>query len=816
MDSATLVLIGGSVDLSLWVGAFRALQKAGIAYPRIIAAGTAWPFAALLASGYSADEIGKRWAALIRTPPQGGVNPATIEDWLRQSLEANEVFTFADLQRRESPEVKFVAIDVENQAALTLDNAEAVALADADVAATALASSGISGGAASLEIAGRLSGWQRSGRHPDIWTAVEDLVKPETKALYLYSEPAGLGSIRSYVAGLLSPKYKDIFELDEKPGALGFQTPSHRLRQAKAPMVQLKLPRQWRINPEVVSKSAELEAATALSNLGLDRYAEMQGLEPTSEVREATTIQRYPDMNINGKIDRGQKLTVSIDLKLASDAETDVAPLLFEGLDPSWQEFDVTVRLMAPFLIFKFGEQRGSEQAGFVEGVIKVQNAKPSIPFTVICAIKKDLPQALRHFDLKGDFFYRSRYLGSVARMLHVEGDSGARPEQGMETQAKSKTSERAVPAPKWVYLAVDAPEPTLTIRIHHPEGTEVGFLEWHMTVPQKVYETCPGLPAKMRDHTKVGSDAKSFAEGLMKAFEGQKAGEHMELFAGLGQQLYEKAPQAFKDVYWSLAACFGQDFPIQFITDEPYVPWEFMLLVKGDNTEAKCMAVSHPVARWLDDYEGRRRSNLPSGRIVTIAPIYPSDGDVPPLPAARAESAKIKEMFNAIPVQGVRPDVLYVFQDGLNVQVSILHFAGHGKNLSDLRNAIILLEHSQQLAVLEVRTPKTILGTKRKSLALFNVCGAATPGESLGTVCGWAEALINKNFSGFVAPMWAVYDQSAAAVTTQFLNSITNDKQPVAEALRQIREQHGSISPTYLSYIFYGDVMAKLSGKTN
>jgi CHAT domain-containing protein len=199
-------------------------------------------------------------------------------------------------------------------------------------------------------------------------------------------------------------------------------------------------------------------------------------------------------------------------------------------------------------------------------------------------------------------------------------------------------------------------------------------------------------------------------------------------------------------------------------------------------------------------------------GSIISIAPNYPSGWDVEPLPAARAESDAIMKMFGAVQVPGIYPEVIGVFEDLRNENIGILHFAGHGSNLSDPQNAAILLEEKSNVTALEVRSPTTILGKKRRSLAFFNVCRAGAIGETLGTVGGLAEALINKEFTGFIAPMWAVYDQNAATVSTKFLYSIRNERQTVAEALRQIREEFGTYSPTYLSYIFYGDVMARLS----
>ncbi|OXE38680.1 hypothetical protein CCS92_27815, partial [Methylobacterium radiotolerans] len=45
----------------------------------------------------------------------------------------------------------------------------------------------------------------------------------------------------------------------------------------------------------------------------------------------------------------------------------------------------------------------------------------------------------------------------------------------------------------------------------------------------------------------------------------------------GIGEEIWEAAPSAFKAVYIDLYSRLGRDFPIQIITDEPHVPWEMM-----------------------------------------------------------------------------------------------------------------------------------------------------------------------------------------------------------------------------------------------
>jgi hypothetical protein len=788
MDLTTLILFGGSVDLSLWVGAFRALDKHPIRYPRIVATANASPFAALLASGYRPDEIGNHWANLIANTPVGGLNPRVIEDWLRNLLLAKNISTFEDLRGRGTPELKLIAVSGENMAPLTFpDDADRLGLTPARIEIAAIAS-------ASGVIAEVKSGIQNrqptvypySPGQAEVLAAAEGLVKPETKPLYFYSEPAEFG----FFPRMLSRQYKNIFELDERALASSRVNP---VRVSSRRFVGLKLPNQLRINARIVADNAEKDATAALEELRI---------ETIQQSAEGTSIERYPEVEVTGRVLPRQELKVSVDLKLRATASTGVDALVIDGLDPGWQEMYVRARLVAPFLSISRDKQ---------EGEIKVRNGQSSIPFTFSCNVRPDLPAAVEEFDLLVNFFYNGRYLGSTVRILHLGEDLGLHPAIKTDAAA-SQPAESKNPKPKSLHIERAAPAPKLTVVISHPRGLGKGELLWQMQVPDDVREFCTALPPKLTGDTDLGPDPETFVKGIVKALEQKKVGRHVDLFEGIGQRIYEKSPQAFKDTYWAMVSCFDQTFPIQFVTDEPYVPWEFMLPSKDEETGARCLAINHPVARWLVDYESKRATKLPSGSIITIAPNYPSGWEVEPLPAARVESDTIKNVFGAIQVPGIYAEVMGVFEDLRNVDVGILHFAGHGADLSDPNNAAILLEDRENVTVLEVRRPKTLLGKRRRTLAFFNVCRGGTIGETLGTVGGWAEALINKEFSGFIAPMWAIYDQNAATVSTKFLNSIRNDKRTVAEALRQIREEYGTYSPTYLSYIFYGDVMAKFS----
>jgi hypothetical protein len=81
--------------------------------------------------------------------------------------------------------------------------------------------------------------------------------------------------------------------------------------------------------------------------------------------------------------------------------------------------------------------------------------------------------------------------------------------------------------------------------------------------------------------------------------------------------------------------------------------------------------------------------------------------------------------------------------------------------------------------------------------------------------VGGWAEAFTRRKFGGFFAPLWPVADEDAATVISELVDAVWSKSQPVGESLRAIRERHGGRSPTFLSYLYYGDVTAKMAQAT-
>jgi hypothetical protein len=83
------------------------------------------------------------------------------------------------------------------------------------------------------------------------------------------------------------------------------------------------------------------------------------------------------------------------------------------------------------------------------------------------------------------------------------------------------------------------------------------------------------------------------------------------------------------------------------------------------------------------------------------------------------------------------------------------------------------------------------------------------TAGEMLGDYGGFPGNCLAGNFSGLVAPLWAVNDVVAKWVALEFYrHALSDTPRPVAEILRDIRGAFAQQpqASSYLAYVYYGN----------
>jgi hypothetical protein len=281
----------------------------------------------------------------------------------------------------------------------------------------------------------------------------------------------------------------------------------------------------------------------------------------------------------------------------------------------------------------------------------------------------------------------------------------------------------------------------------------------------------------------------------------------------GLGTKIFDHSADCFRDLYWVMRERLGKNFSIQFVTDDPNIPWELMAPYdKARKINPEILSVKHPVGRWILNCENAMSSVLPTGKIYSIAPLY-DKRPIKPLKVAVEVSSELHKKYEA---KEYRPattmKVANLFQGKIQEPVALLHIGAHGKFVGQSPDASLVCLEDGDITAAQVGIPDftgSTLAGKCKTFVILNACEVCESAQALDSMGGWANALLSAGFSGFIAPLWSVSDNDAGVFIMELIERLWEKKMPVGEALQQIRMCYGKKSPTFYSYLYYGDVMA-------
>ena len=547
-------------------------------------------------------------------------------------------------------------------------------------------------------------------------------------------------------------------------------------------------------------------------------------LEP--EQREATVV-RYPQIEVYGENPISREARVAVDLALFPNSYPHLEAT-FALLDPPrrWDELVIDVRVSSNRIRFEPASSAGTitvrkEQSSVpvvFQGKLNSEDSEPIVVQAVFSFEGRFCGQA--RLDVEAESVFGG---GNIIKELLSPTDFSR--EELVQQQSRfeprpafrSLGAAAASPIPPNAQAAgsfnldLNAKSPAMTVVILRQGGGNSGRLTWIIDISRSC-RSIRNLPSSLTEDVDLGVNPEQFIQNMYDSFGVIRRGGHVRRIETFGELLYDRAPQCFKSAYRALRAVLGSKFPIQFISADPYVPWELMRPVGMPDSEAKLLLETHPVARWMTDYAGKMPSRLSSGIIKTIAPDYNKRTlgmRVRPLPGAASESAMLVTDFSAERVAGNVEDVLALLQTYEGPPVGYLHFAGHGE--FDAKSAAIsrILLEDADLNVFDVRNQDVTLGQKFGTLVVFNACQVGASGAVLGAIGGWAEAFLRGGFGGFIGPLWPVNDDDAHQVSREFFKDVTIGGFSAAEALQRVRQRFGRTSPTYLSYLYYGDVMA-------
>ncbi|QRN95667.1 CHAT domain-containing protein [Archangium violaceum] len=528
---------------------------------------------------------------------------------------------------------------------------------------------------------------------------------------------------------------------------------------------------------------------------------------------EEHTITRHPSVKPVGPARPGQRLSLTVDLlRDALDVNTESSGITLSGLDSNWSELSIKVRLLCSELKFEPGGDTGE---------VRVRRNQDSLSATFNATVREG---ASGELVVVATFEYGGRFCGAARRRIPIEsagtgepgpsssepssargGPSGATPVSASPGEASASAGAQEGGT---FSLELDAQKPTLTVQIHRLDRGNPRRLYWMLQVGVE----CEGLPSRLSGDLDLGSDPAEFFQSVATTARELRSGKHFSWFLGMGEQLYDRTPQAFRQTFRALREAYGPGFPIQFITDDPHIPWELMV-PSADVPDAGLLCMEHPVARWLLDYQTSLTARLPKGDIVTIAPDYDGHPELAPLPEAQEESRQLVRRFDAQRVTGCFKPVMELMEGTyLKKPVGLLHFAGHGKYSGKGASPSRIYLEDGELETLQVRNSRVKLGQKFRPLVLFNACEVGAANDVLGGMGGWAEAFVSRSFSGFIAPLWPVQDAHARHAVEQLVSDLKESHLTVGEALQRLRQSQAETSPTYLSYVYVGDVMARFA----
>jgi hypothetical protein len=496
---------------------------------------------------------------------------------------------------------------------------------------------------------------------------------------------------------------------------------------------------------------------------------------------EGTSPVRFPDIQADTAVSAGQAVTLTVDLRRDESTRTMGGALAIGDLPVDWETLPIDVQLISNHIAFENGgkgtitiRRNAGSDAASISGVVSPDAAAGSV------------------ITVNAVFMHNARFCGTALRMF----TEGAPPET--DSGARDATA-------AGIHVERNALPPDLTVHVMVPEPSAPGKLLWLMQ-PRELFDE---LPASLEGRTDVGLSAQAFAATLFKEFAQLDRGKHERRLQGFGDRLWKKAPPEFRDTYWAMWDRYQRPLTIQFVSSEPHIPWELMRPGR-DGEVQPLLAVQHPVARWIGSHRSLMRQQLPAGALFSIVPRYRNAAAR--LKRAEAESAMLKDVFNATDVSATYENVMKLLESPPPDAVAFLHFAGHGTfDSASVDSSTIKLEDGS-LAVDEVAREEVRLGAACRSIVFLNACEVGATGSALGTVGGWADAFIGRKFGGFIAPLWAVDDEDAGTVSRELLNGVLMDGAPIGEVLRSIRERHGAVSPTFVSYLFYGDVNARIA----
>ncbi|MFE1366573.1 CHAT domain-containing protein [Streptomyces anulatus] len=197
------------------------------------------------------------------------------------------------------------------------------------------------------------------------------------------------------------------------------------------------------------------------------------------------------------------------------------------------------------------------------------------------------------------------------------------------------------------------------------------------------------------------------------------------------------------------------------------------------------------PSVGSLNSFGDRTPAQLDGGGLVVADP----SGD---LPHARLEGGDLHRWYYA---KGPRlgrsgdPGALpatpravlgALLPDTTSEKPAVAHFACHARNCAPASESHLILAGGQQLTVGTLLRSIRPTGGREGPLVVLSGCATAVPGDRYDESLSLATAFASAGAAAIIGTLWAVRDEAAAQLMTDFHHFLNLDGLPAAEALRQ------------------------------
>lgn len=551
------------------------------------------------------------------------------------------------------------------------------------------------------------------------------------------------------------------------------------------------------IMPSMPPKTAGLPQSGMPTPVPFGSKMEAGWQPPPAFTSGSTTdvVTRFPSIRSEGIPEVGNVIELEVDLGIVSDASTSGDPVEIRDFDPNWKFLDVEVTILCVQLDFAENSRHGT---------VTLFANKTSQPATFKATIN-ELAKTSGHLDITAVFSFNGRASGSAHRsialdMPEVEDKTKAPVPPDVEQQ--QGTDKFAGSPPPTFALHRDAEAPVLTVIVKQVEENGTGMCIWAQNTTRAHHSSVRSWVGIIH----LNNTAKEFAQSLLENCAVLAPGRHADELRSAGEKIWKKTPAQFRQLYKELLETEGVGFPIQFVVNEAYIPWEMMSpeATSGlPNTDHLYHA--HPVGRWPMNGPARPTS-FPKGCIASFVPTYKGNS----LQYSIEEGQWLKDNLSAVAHEPTWTGFTNLLYDPGPDPIQVVHFAGHGSSVGESGSLGIKMD-DDWVSIGQATSSRCRLGSRDQSLFILNACEVGALKAGLGAVEGWPAALTGVGFGGVLAPLWGVKDEHAAELIKDVLGSCRLEAKTVAEALRSARDRRKTKSSTPFAYIFHGDVMATM-----